>query len=220
MKGNWTISLLAAAMFAASVGCSVKRPAAASVPHATQEPISSVGTESNPVANGSGTASAGASPGEVALDYDRVVVPPLQPATPIQDEAEEVGSTTPAPSSITPSRTRRPQPTQTARTPEPEPSGEAEAAKPTEVRAPSLKPMLSDAERRQLDVQISGHLDRARRNFSLIRDARLGSNEKSVLEEAKSFATRADQLRRNDPVLANSLAERAAILTQELLRKQ
>jgi hypothetical protein len=80
--------------------------------------------------------------------------------------------------------------------------------------------MLSDAERRQLESQISAYLDRARRNLSQIREARLGANERAVLEEARSFAARADQLRGSDPVLANSLAERSAILTQELLRKQ
>jgi hypothetical protein len=103
---------------------------------------------------------------------------------------------------------------------EAEAPADTDAAKPADVRAPLLKPMLSEAERRQLDSQINTHLDRARRNFSQIREARLGTNERAVLEEARSFAARADQLRGSDPVLANSLAERSAILTQELLRKQ
>jgi hypothetical protein len=130
-------------------------------------------------------------------------------------QAQQPPRVTPAPSPA-----RRPASGGNVRTQEAEVPADAEAAKPADVRAPSLKPMLSEAERRQLDSQISTHLDRARRNFSQIRDARLGANERAVLEEARSFAARADQLRGSDPVLANSLAERSAILTQELLRKQ
>jgi hypothetical protein len=63
-------------------------------------------------------------------------------------------------------------------------------------------------------------MDRARRNLASIQEGRLEVNERTALQEARSILTRAEQLRQSDPALSSSLAERAAILSQELLRKQ
>ena len=155
------------------------------------------------------------------MDYERVVVPPLHPAEPEEQNpvAEDADAKTPVVSKPRP--VKRPAAASVnPKAPEAEVPSEPDPAKASDLPAPALKPMLSETERRQLDGQINTNLDRARKNFAQIREGRLGTNERSVLEEARSFAARADQLRRSDPALANSLAERAAILTQELLRKQ
>lgn len=218
MKAGWICALSLLAM-AAGTGCASRRAPVATAPTASVPAVSSIG------GSGGGAVApplkedptAGIEPG---LQYERVIVPPLRPGTPVGQEtpsdSAQLPPATPPPSGPS----RRPAANAGARSPEAETPAEAEAPKATEVRPPSLKPMLSDAERRQLESQISAYLDRARRNLSQIREARLGANERAVLEEARSFAARADQLRGSDPVLANSLAERSAILTQELLRKQ
>jgi hypothetical protein len=114
---------------------------------------------------------------------------------------------------------RRPQAGPATRTPDVDPPAEPEPAR-TEARPPALKPMMTDSERRQLGQQAQGNLERARRNLANLQESRLPDTERTVLQEARSFVARAEQLLQSDLALANSLAERAAILTQELLRKQ
>lgn len=213
---------IAIPMLVAMVGlawCSARKPAKASVPVTMPPTVTSI-EEAAPVGEPSAGSAESAAATEPGLRYERVVVPPLRPGVPVGEEAPAQQAQQPTRVTPTPSPARRPVAGGSVRTQEAEAPTDAEAAKPADVRAPLLKPMLSDAERRQLDSQINTHLDRARRNFSQIREARLGTNERAVLDEARSFAARADQLRGSDPVLANSLAERSAILTQELLRKQ
>ncbi|MCC6264111.1 MAG: hypothetical protein IT169_11080 [Bryobacterales bacterium] len=217
MRGMWH-AWLALTLLLAMAGCSAKRPPKASVPASAAPGVSSLPAQVE--ADSKEGASATQDAEETVSSYERVVVPPLHPAVP---EEQETGGEDPnfePPTVAKPRPPKRPAAATSVRTPEPEAPVEPDPAKANDLRAPALKPMLSEAERRQLDGQITGNLDRARKNFTLIREDRLGTNERSVLEEARSFAVRADQLRRNDPALANSLAERAAILTQELLRKQ
>lgn len=216
MKGIRIVGL-AFLGFLAMAGCSAKRPPKASVPTSASPGVAALPV---PEERAEPATEAPAPPSEAALSYDRVVVPPLQPAEPVKPETGDEGSLAKTPVAAKPSPAKRPTASPSTRVPEAETAAEPDPAKGTDLRAPSLKPMLSDGERRQLEGQINAHLERARRNFTLIREARLGPNERSVLEEARSFAARADQLRQSDPAVASSLAERAAILTQELLRKQ
>lgn len=218
MKAGWICALSLLAMFTAT-GCASRRAPGVTAPTAAAPAVSAIG------GSGGGAAvpplkedsTAGVEP---ELQYERVIVPPLRPGTLVGQETPTDAAQLPPATQPPSGPSRRPAVNAGTRSPETEIPAEADAPKATEVRPPSLKPMLSDAERRQLESQINAYLDRARRNLSQIREARLGANERAVLEEARSFAARADQLRGSDPVLANSLAERSAILTQELLRKQ
>lgn len=217
MRGIWTIGLVLTALLAIA-GCSVKRPPKATAPATAMPSVASLpGQEETAPQATSGSSE---NTGEATLNYERVVVPPLQPSEPEEPDTSSENTGTDVPAETKPRPTKRPAPVVNAKAPETEAPVEPDPAKVNDLRAPSLKPMLSESERRQLDDQINTNLDRVRKNFSLIREARLGANERGVLEEARSFAARADQLRRSDPAVANSLAERAAILTQELLRKQ
>ncbi len=217
MRGIWYTGL-ALTLLLAMAGCSAKRPPKASIPASAAPGESSLPAQVEADSN-EGTR-ATKDPEETALRYERVVVPPLHPAVPEEQESGGEDTNSEPPTVAKPRPSKRPAAATSVKSPEPEAPVEPDPAKANDLRAPALKPMLSEAERRQLDGQINVNLDRARKNFTLIREGRLGTNERSVLEEARSFAARADQLRRTDPALANSLAERAAILTQELLRKQ
>ena len=217
MRSIWITGLALASLLAMG-GCSVKKPPKAAVPGSATPGVATL--PSREEALEAGSSGAAEAPAEAALNYERVVVPPLHPAEP--EERNPAGEDTEAqtPTESKPRPVKRPAATASPKAPEAEAPAEADPAKVNDLPAPALKPMLSDAERRQLDGLINTNLDRAPQNSALIREGRLGTNERSVLEEARSFAARADQLRRSDPALANSLAERAAILTQELLRKQ
>lgn len=217
MKGIWTIGLVLTALLAIA-GCSAKRPPKAAVPPTAMPTVAVLPGQEETVPQA--TTSSPESTGEVTLNYERVMVPPLQPSEPEESDTHSEDTGADVPAETKPRPTKRPAPVVSPKAAETEASVEPDPTKGNDLRAPSLKPMLSESERRQLDDQINTNLDRVRRNFSLIREARLGTNERGVLEEARSFAARADQLRRSDPAVANSLAERAAILTQELLRKQ
>lgn len=218
MRGIWTIGLVLTALLAFT-GCSVKRPPKATVPATAMPGVAALPGQEDTVPQAT-TNSSPETAGEATLNYERVVVPPLQPSEPEEPDTSSENIGTDVPAETKPRPTKRTAPVVNQKTAETEAPVEPDPAKVNDLRAPSLKPMLSESERRQLDDQINTNLDRVRKNFSLIREARLGTNERGVLEEARSFAARADQLRRSDPAVANSLAERAAILTQELLRKQ
>lgn len=209
MKRATTLSIILA-LFLAS-GCSSRKPPQASVPVLAQPPVAA--------AEPSPAGPEVEEPAEPALGAERVVVPPLMPGELVRKEPDAIVDAEP-PGNPAPARRSRPQPAgQAARTAEAEPATDTERGR-TEPRPPSLKPMMTDMERRQLEAQTQVHLERARRNLAGLQENRLADNERSVLQEARSFAARAEQLRQADPAMANSLAERAAILTQELLRRQ
>lgn len=216
MKGYWIIGLTLAALLAAS-GCAARKPSKAAVP---VTPVAGAVSLPVPEEEGVSKPPAAEEGGEPGFGYERVVVPPLQPAEPREAGGSGESADIQSPEAVKPQPAKRPPPAASVKAPETDAGGEADAAKPANSQAPSLKPMLSENERRQLDALILANLERARRNFSLIREDRLGVNERSVFDEARRFAARAAQLRASDPAVASSLAERAAILTQELLRKQ
>lgn len=199
-------------------GCSTKRQPQATIPVPISAGVQSL--PGSPAELGDTQNSVAPVPAEERLDYERVTVPPLRPATEIAVETEVKGTESESPVRNPPVRNSRPSPTGASRPVESGTVTEPEAPKPADVRMPALRPMISDAERRQLESQILANLERVKRNIASIRTSRLGLNERNALEEARNFALRADQLKVSDPVLANSLAERAAILTQEILRKQ
>ncbi len=217
MRSIWITGLALASLLAMG-GCSVKRPPKAAVPASASPGVAALPSPED--ATETKSSSALEAPAEAALNYERVVVPPLHPAEPEERNAASEDADAQTPTVSKPRPVKRPAAAASPKAPEAEAPVEPDQTKVNDLPAPALKPMLSDAERRQLDGLINTNLERARKNFTLIREGRLGTNERSVLEEARSFAARADQLRRSDPALANSLAERAAILTQELLRKQ
>ncbi|MCW5966322.1 MAG: hypothetical protein KIT83_19960 [Bryobacterales bacterium] len=204
--------LLPILLLAMLTGCFSRKPPTATVPAINGAPVAlgaepSSAPESEP------------EPVEPALGAERVVVPPLMPGEVARTDPETHAEPQPNSTSEPAKSRRRPPAGVAARPPDAELPTDPEPAR-TEQRPPSLKPMMSEAERRQLDQQMQGHLERARRNLAGIQESRLADNERSVLQEARSFLARAEQLGQTDLTLANSLAERAAILTQELLRKQ
>lgn len=194
-------------------GCSSKRRPDAAVPVlAAEAPPVSLGPETQPEPAGPVPQEAEPVPGS-----ERVVVPPLRPSPPREPGTETAIEQTPDNGAVLPQSPRTPLPTAPPKTPEAQ--IETDPVR-TEPRPPSLRPMISDAERRRLEIQTQGHIERAKRNLAGIQEGRLEANERTALQEARSILARAEQLRQSDPPLSNSLAERAAILSQELLRKQ
>jgi|GEM_PF-3758629 len=195
-------------------GCSTKNPPKANVPALSGDtPPVSLGADTLPADTPDDAAPAV----EPTLGTETVSVPPLRPHV--------------APE---PTQTANDQTPHDAAPPRPRPTKPVAAAKPsdteerptevepvrTEPRPPSLRPMISEGELRRLATLTQSYIERAKRNLGAIQESRLESNERVALQEARSILARAEQLQQSDPALANSLAERAAILSQELSRKQ
>jgi hypothetical protein len=215
MKLHLTIAVVLGCLLTLA-GCSSRKPPTASVPPASREPLVLVTDGETQPASAS---SDRAFPNELELIGERVTVPPLAPGksvdafVPAVSEQEQQATQAPH---RPPNRRRL---GSTARPPETEQALEPDDTA-GESRPPSLKPMMSDQERQQLLNQTQANLERARRNLAGIQENRLETNERDALRQARSFLARAEQLQVADPALASSMAERAAILSQELLRRQ
>jgi hypothetical protein len=215
------VILLCLLTLIALAGCSTKRRPDVNVPAlAAEKPPVRLGSETEAAVEASAPATEEVRSEEPVVGAERVVVPPLRPATPRDDEPEVAVEPVQEETVASPPSRRTPQLVAPVKTPETTETPLETDPVRTEARPPSLKPMLSDAERRRLDAQIHVYMDRARRNLASIQEGRLEVNERTALQEARSILTRAEQLRQSDPALSSSLAERAAILSQELLRKQ
>jgi hypothetical protein len=214
MRLYLTIALSLGCLLALS-GCSSRKAPTATVPTSTPEAIA---LDTQPAVS-EGTPSADpAFPEELVLIGERVIVPPLRPGTVVPAPGSATEAEEPRTETVPQRSPQRPRAGGPARPTGAESPSDAETA--TESRPPSLKPMMSEAERKQLLSQTQANLERARRNLAGIQESRLESNERDALRQARSFLARAEQLRMQDPALASSMAERAAILSQELLRRQ
>jgi hypothetical protein len=109
---------------------------------------------------------------------------------------------------------------------------EAAQAKPVEVIAepptgpttpapaptgPRLAPMLTPDQTKEYTRKFEGALDRAKTAVTLIQGKALNTEQKETVTTIKSFVAQAEQAREQDLVSAVSLAERADLLSRDLL---
>ncbi|MBL8211500.1 MAG: hypothetical protein JNK87_12340 [Bryobacterales bacterium] len=100
------------------------------------------------------------------------------------------------------------------------PKPETEAPK-TEAPAvsPQLEVILTPEQNRDYSKRIDSALDRARNAVQLIQAKSLNSAQKDTVSRIQSFIAQAEQARVQDLVSSLSLAERADILSKDLLER-
>jgi hypothetical protein len=88
----------------------------------------------------------------------------------------------------------------------------------TAAPVPQLGQMLSDAQRRDYEVRIHDALERARANLGKARsNPRLGEAQQRMAAQVETFVNQAEERRKTDLVSSRSLAERADLLSRDLL---
>ncbi len=113
-----------------------------------------------------------------------------------------------------------PGPPRRPRRPRPAPATE-EAEAPEVVPAapaPELAQILTPEQETSYNAAIDRNLDRAQRTAHLLRSRKLSRDQAVYLERITSFIQQANEARKTDLVRAANLAERAAVLADDLLR--
>jgi type IV secretory pathway VirB10-like protein len=88
----------------------------------------------------------------------------------------------------------------------------------TAAPVPRLGQMLSDSQRRDYEVRIHDALERARANLGKARsNPRLGEAQQRMAAQVETFVNQAEERRKTDLVSSRSLAERADLLSRDLL---
>lgn len=112
-------------------------------------------------------------------------------------------------------RPRRPQAAKTAGQSQPQEPAAPEPAQPT---PPRLTQLLTASQAEEYRRSIDEMLARAETNLGKLAGVRLGSEQLANLQRARGFIQQAQQAREADLVTAHSLAQRADILAQDLVR--
>lgn len=149
---------------------------------------------------------------------ESVPPPPLTPQQP--DLKGQLPVQTPRLPPPPPKRSRRAR----RRTPEPAPAEqppqpaetEADATPPAPV--PQLEQILTPAQQAESNQSIDRCLGRAQRNLAALAGKKLTGGQTLSVERIKSFISQAVEARKTDLLLAKSLAERADVLSEDLLR--
>lgn len=111
----------------------------------------------------------------------------------------------------------RPRPHAPATPGQPEvPATEAQEQQPPAAALPSLGQVLTAEQQQAYNSSIDRNLDRANRTLSQLSHRRLNHEQATYLERIRVFAMQASDARRTDLVRAASLAERAALLAEDL----
>jgi hypothetical protein len=99
------------------------------------------------------------------------------------------------------------------------PRAPAPAAQPPPAPAPQLRPMLSSAQRRELERTISERIGRARGVLKSLEGKRLAREQTDIVNQIRTFIEQAEEARRTDLLRANNLAERAEVLANDLANR-
>ena len=76
---------------------------------------------------------------------------------------------------------------------------------------------MTPEEQRAYNAQIDQHIQRATQALALVGKRTLTAQQKTSVAQIRGFIAQAQQMRGTDVVRAKSLAERADILTQDLV---
>ena len=99
------------------------------------------------------------------------------------------------------------------------PRAPAPAAQPSPAPAPQLRPMLSSAQRRELERTINERIGRARGVLKSLQGKRLAREQADIVNQIRTFIEQAEEARRTDLLRANNLAERAEVLANDLANR-
>jgi hypothetical protein len=92
-------------------------------------------------------------------------------------------------------------------------------ASPPPAAAPLLVPMLTPAQRQQLERQVNERVDRTQGVLATFTGKRLSRDQREIVGQIRTFLKQAEEARGTDLLRANNLAERAAVLAQDLARR-
>jgi len=155
----------------------------------------------------------------------------IQPATSAQEPAAEgpqppgPGTTTQAqePSPIPYQVNKAPQPAPAAKKPAPSPAATAPASNPAPSppvspapAAPKLGDILTPDAQKQYNASIDQSLSHAQTSLNSIGGRQLNKDQRTEVEQIRSFMQQAQTARASDPAGAKSLAERAEVLARDL----
>lgn len=83
---------------------------------------------------------------------------------------------------------------------------------------PDLEQILTAQQQQEYNQAIDRSIDRARRNLAALGGRRLNPEQTLAVERIKTFIQQALEARKTDLLRAKSLAERADVLAEDLLR--
>ena len=143
---------------------------------------------------------------------------PLEPPPGIptaEPEAAGIPGAEPQPLPPPPAEKKRPSP---AGPRVPAPSTEPAAAPPA-APAPQLRPMLTTAQRQELERSINERFSRTKGILASIGARSLNGELGDLVRQIRTFMAQAEEARRTDLLRANNLAERAEVLAQDLAKR-
>ena len=76
--------------------------------------------------------------------------------------------------------------------------------------------MLTEDQQRAFDTAINALIERTQQNIARARARNLNAEEKDTIARAEAFVEQAQQVRKQDPAAAKSLAERAELLSRDV----
>ena len=85
--------------------------------------------------------------------------------------------------------------------------------------APQLRPMLSAAEKQNLERSVSDRIARAQSTLAAVGGRRLSSEQEDLAAQIRTFIRQAEEARATDLLRANNLAERAEVFAAELAKR-
>lgn len=100
----------------------------------------------------------------------------------------------------------------------PAPAPSAAPARPASAAPIQLGDMLSPDEQQKLSAAIDASVARANRNLAALSGRTLSSGQRETVNQIRSFLKQAENARSTDLQAARSLAERADLLSRDLLQ--
>ncbi len=85
--------------------------------------------------------------------------------------------------------------------------------------APQLRPMLTPAQRQELERVVGERLRRAQGVLALARGRSLSGDQAELANQVRTFIRQAEEARETDLLRANNFAERAEVLAQDLAQR-
>jgi len=148
-----------------------------------------------------------------------VVNPEPAPAEPAETETkiQPVEPAEPAPTPAPAAAAPKPTPAKTMPAPKPAPPPEPEPAAPKPA-APQISPRMSPADQVEYQTKTNEAIAAAERNLQRAYGRKLNSAQADMVEKIRAFLAQArEAIRASDWVRARNLAEKAVVLSNELV---
>lgn len=104
-----------------------------------------------------------------------------------------------------------------AATPPVETPPQQQAPAAPQASLPQLTQVLGEDQRREFETSIRELLDSARKNLTAVKDRQLSTQQQTMRSQVESFVVQAEETKKTDLVAARSLAQRADLLSKDLV---